>query len=116
MNPGATPAIPPFLLEAIVGAAIGAFLAVLASWWGKRATKFFQDVLLGAAGYLAGVAITPRIPWHQNTITYRMGDAVIRTTSRHFQYPYRVGFLMAVLFPLVYETIRFFVERKKKGV
>lgn len=113
MNPETGPDTLPFLLEAVVGASIGALIAVLASLRGKRKMKFFPDILLGAAGYLAGVALTPRIPWHQNTIQYRIGDTVIRSTSRHIQYPYRIGFALAVLLPVIYELIRYFVERRK---
>ena len=112
MNPQTAPDSLPYLLEAVVGGAIGAFIAIAASLLGKRALKFSPDLLLGAAGYIAGVALTPHIPWHQNTIQYRVGDAVIRSTTRHIQYPYRVGFLAAVLVPAIYEVIRYFVERR----
>ena len=115
MNPDTGPNLLPFLLEAVVGASIGAFIAVLASLRGKRAMKFFPDILLGAAGYLGGVLLTPRLPWHQNTIQYRIGDTVIRSTSRHFQYPYRIGFALAVLLPVIYELIRLVIEKRTGG-
>ncbi|HUA86744.1 MAG TPA: hypothetical protein VMB85_22965 [Bryobacteraceae bacterium] len=114
MNPDSTQNAFPILLEAVVGGAIGAFIAIAASLLGKRAIKFVPDLLLGVAGYLGGVALTPYLPWHLNTIEYRMGNAVIRSTSRHFQYPYRVGFAVAVLLPLIYELVRLFFERKSK--
>jgi hypothetical protein len=112
MNPEQSPDAFPFLLEAVVGASIGALIAIIASRFGKRPIKFFPDLLLGAVGYVGGVALTPHIPWHQNTIQYRVGAAVVRATSRHFQYPYRVGFVIAVLAPLLYEVARFFFEKK----
>lgn len=113
MNPDSAPGALPYLLQAVVGGAIGAFFAVLASFIGKRAMKFFPDILLGAGGYLGGVALTPYIPWHINTITYRIGDAVVRATSRHYQYPYRVAFVLAALLPLLYESIRLAMDRRK---
>lgn len=113
MNPDTAPSAFPFLLEAVVGGSIGAFIAVLFSLFGKRAMKFFPDILLGAAGFMGGIFLTPHIPWRLNTVTVQAGNAVIRTTSRHYQYPYRVGFLIAVLLPLIYEGIRFFWERRR---
>jgi hypothetical protein len=112
MNPDSAQNAFPILLEAVVGGAIGACIAIAASLLGKRAIKFFPNLLLGVAGYIGGVALTPHIPWHLNTIEYRMGNAVIRSTSRHFQYPYRIGFALAVLLPVIYELIRLFFERK----
>ena len=115
MNPDNAQNAFPILLEAVVGGAIGAFIAIVASFFGKRAMKFAPGLLLGVAGYIGGVALTPYIPWHLNTIEYRMGNAVIRSTSRHFQYPYRIGFALAVLLPLMFELIRLFFEKKTKA-
>jgi hypothetical protein len=113
MNPDTAPSAFPYLLQAVVGGAIGAFIAVLASFFKKRPMKFFPDILLGAGGYLGGVALTPYLPWHLNTITYRIGGAVVRATSRHYQYPYRIAFALAALLPVLYELIRLIVERRK---
>lgn len=114
MNPDTAPNAFPLLLEAVVGGSIGAFIAVVASLFGKRAMKFFPGILLGAAGFIAGVYATPHIPWHQNTIQYRMGETVVRSTSRHYQYPYRIGLAIAILLPLIYELIRLLMEKKTK--
>ena len=114
MNPQTSPDALPLLLEAVVGGSIGALIAIIASRLGKRPIKFFPDLLLGAAGFLGGVALTPYIPWHQNTIQYQIGGTVVRSTSRHFQYPYRIGIAIAVLLPLIYELIRLWIEKKTK--
>jgi hypothetical protein len=112
MNPDTGPDPLPYLLEAVVGAAIGAFIAVTAGQLTKRPIRVLPDILLGVAGYLGGAVGTAHIPWRLNTISYRVGNAVIRSTSKHYQYPYRVAFVLAVLLPVVFETIRFLRGRK----
>ena len=114
MNPE-TPNILPYLLEAVVGAAIGAFVAIAFSFVTKRRINFVPDLLLGAAGYLGGVAAVVRIPWHENTIVYRVGNTVVRSTTRHYQYPYRVAFVLAVLLPVLFEVISLMIRRRKPG-
>jgi len=104
----------PLLMEAVVGAAIGALVALVVSLVAKRRINIFQDLLLGAGGYIGGVAATPYIPWHRNTITYRVGNTIISSTTRHFQHPYRVAFVTALLLPVVFETVIYFM-RKKAG-
>jgi len=112
MNPD-TPTVLPYLLEAVVGAAIGTFVALAVSVLRKSPLNFVPDLLLGAIGYIGGAVATSYVPWHQNTITYRVGNTVFRSTMRHYQYPYRVAFALAVLLPLIFEAIRYFAGRRK---
>jgi hypothetical protein len=112
MNPDTGPSAFPLLLEAVVGGSVGALIAIVAAQFGKRAMKFFPDILLGIAGYIGGIYATPHIPWHQNTITYRIGNTVVRSTTRHYQYPYRIAFVVGALVPLIYELIRFVIEKR----
>ncbi len=101
----------PYLLEAVIGLAIGAWIAVMASFFTKRPLQLLQDMVLGAIGYAGGAIGTPYIPWHRNTITYRVGNTIINSTTKHFQYPLRVAFALAVLLPALYECYRLFLKR-----
>ncbi len=111
MNPEAPPQALPYLLEAVIGLAIGAWISVMASFFFKKPQKLLQDMLLGVVGYVAGATASPLIPWHRNTITYRVGNTVISSTTRHFQYPLRVAFALAVLLPVAYECYRLVLKR-----
>jgi hypothetical protein len=111
MNPDSPPQAFPYLLEAVIGLAIGAWIAVGASYFAKRPMRLLQDMALGIIGYVGGAAGVPYIPWHRNTITYRVGNTVVSTTTRHFQYPLRVAFVLAVLLPALYEFYRLVLKR-----
>ena len=111
MNPDSPPQAMPYLLEAVIGLAIGAWIAVMVSFFTKRPLRLLYDMVLGAVGYVGGAAGTPYIPWHRNTITYRVGNTIVSSTTRHFQYPLRVAFALAVLLPALYELYRLFLKR-----
>jgi hypothetical protein len=111
MNPDSPPQALPYLLEAVIGVAIGAWIAFAASFFSKRPLRLVQGILLGMAGYIAGAVATPLIPWHRNTIVYRSGTTIVSSTTRHFQYPLRVAFALAVLLPALYEFYRLVLKR-----
>ena len=106
-----------FILYAIgcagIGAGIGAVVGLIVSLITRRGPRAIGwDALLGAVGVVAGLIGTGLIPWHQNTITYRIGNTVVRSTTRHYQYPYRIAFVVGALVPLIYELIRFVIEKR----
>jgi hypothetical protein len=98
--------MPQYLLEVVVGICAGAIVAALISVVFKRPANFVKDAMLGAIGFIGGVAITPHLPWRINTVTRHVGDAIVTTTSHRFQHPYRIALLLAFLLPIVYELIR----------
>jgi hypothetical protein len=65
-----------------------------------------EDALLGAAGFVGGAVYSAKVPWQLNTVTRKVGDTIVSTTSRHYQYPYRAALLMAVLLPVLWEVVR----------
>jgi hypothetical protein len=90
----------------VVGAAIGAAIGVLASIIGKQANlgrAFLIDTLLGAVAFAGTRMVFAFGPIHGETITRHVGNAVISTTMKRYQYPNRVAFPLAVLLPLLYE-------------
>ena len=95
-----------YLLQGVVGLAIGALIGLLVVLVTKRQGAILPDALLGIIGFVGGAVATARIPWQQNTVTRRVGDAIISTTSRHYQHPYRVALLLAVLLPVLFEVYR----------
>lgn len=111
MNPDSPPQALPYLLEAVIGMAIGAWIAFAVSFFSKRPMQLVQDIVLGVAGYVAGAIGTPLVPWHRNTIVYRSGSTIVSSTTRHFQYPLRVAFVLAVLLPALYEFYRLVLKR-----
>jgi hypothetical protein len=111
MNPDAPPQALPYLLEAVIGLAIGVWIAFAVSFFSKRPLKMLQDGILGIIGYVGGATASPLIPWHRNTITYRMGNTIVSSTTRHFQYPLRAALALGILLPALYEIYRLVLKR-----
>jgi hypothetical protein len=98
-----------FLLgHAIVGMAIGALSGWLTLAVTKTAPKrILIDALIGLISYLVGL-MTCFLPWHQNTISYRLsGGTVVTSTAYYFQYYARVAVIAAIMLPFLYELNRF---------
>ncbi len=95
-----------YLLEAVVGVAIGAVIGLLTILVTKRPAPVLIDALLGAVGFIAGVVLTAKIPYQMNTVTRKVGDAIVSTTMRRYQHPYRAALLLAVLLPVLWEVAR----------
>jgi hypothetical protein len=94
-------------LEVIVGASIGAIIGIFIDLVLKRGTRgVFIDTLLGIIGFAGGATATNFVKVPPTTVTYKAGAAVIHTTIRHYQYPYRVAFVAAIILPLIFELIR----------
>ena len=94
------------LLEAVVGVTIGAVIGLATMLATRRRTLVLVDALLGAAGFVGGVLLTARIPYQLNTVTKKVGDAIVSTTMRRYQHPYRAALILAVLLPVLYEVVR----------
>jgi hypothetical protein len=95
-----------YLLQAVVGVCVGAVIGLLVMLVTKRTTLVLLDAILGGAGFVAGSIATARIPWTPTTVTRRVGDAIVSTTVRHYQHPYRVALLASVLLPVLFELYR----------
>lgn len=96
----------------VLGASIGAGIGVIASVLGKRASlgwAFVIDAVLGAIGFAGTRIFFAFAPIQGGTITRHVGNAIITTTMRRFQYPNRVAFPVAILLPLIFE---FFQTRR----
>ena len=89
-----------------MGISIGAVIGLLVILVTKRPTLILVDALLGAVGFVVGVVLTARVPFQMNTVTRKVGDAILSTTTRHYQHPYRAAVLLAVLLPVLYEVYR----------
>jgi alpha-D-ribose 1-methylphosphonate 5-triphosphate synthase subunit PhnG len=89
-----------------VGIAIGAVIGLLVILVTKRSTLVMVDALLGAAGFIGGAVLSARVPVRMNTVTRKVGDAIVSTTTRHYQHPYRAALLLAVLLPILWELYR----------
>ena len=103
-----------FLLgHAIVGMAIGALSGWLTLAVTKTASKrVLTNALIGLFGYFAGF-MTVFLPWHQNTISYRLsGGTLVASTANYFQYYERVAVIAAIMLPCLYELNRFFGARR----
>jgi hypothetical protein len=95
-----------YLLEAVVGISIGAIIGLLVILATRRPTLLFVDALLGAVGFVGGAIGSAKLPYKMNTVTQRVGDTILTTTSRHYQHPYRAALLLAVLLPVLFEVYR----------
>src|SRR5579862_4566996 len=91
-----------YFLEAVVGISIGAVIGLLVILVTKRATLLLVDAILGAVGFVGGAVGSAHIPWSMNTLTQRVGDAIVSTTVRHYQHPYRAALLLSVLLPVLW--------------
>ncbi|HWZ32673.1 MAG TPA: hypothetical protein VNX18_15130 [Bryobacteraceae bacterium] len=93
-----------YLMEGVVGVSIGAVIGLLVILVTKRPSRILVDAILGAVGFVGGAVATAYIPWRMNTVSQRVGDAIVSTTVRHYQHPYRAAFLAAVLLPVLNEV------------
>jgi hypothetical protein len=94
-------------LELIIGASIGAVIGLFVDivlTRGKRGVMI--DALLGAFGFAGGAIATFLVRIKPTTQEFRSDGAVIRTTVHHYQYPYRIAFVLAVVLPLIFEMLR----------
>jgi len=100
---------------AVVGGAIGAGLGVAFCVFTKQSQfdrSVLIDALLGAIGFAGTRIVFALAPIHGETITRHVGNAIVTTTMKRYQYPNRIAFPLAVLLPLLYEL---FVFKKFKG-
>jgi len=112
------PASPVLLMIFLFGHALVAMVIGVASGWltyaftktGSR--RLIAYALLGVTGYFAGFS-TCFLPWHNNTISYRLsGGTVVTSTANFFQYYERVAVIAAIMLPGMYELSRFFRARQ----
>lgn len=101
------------LLEAVVGMAIGSMIGILVRIFRKQPlTGVMVDGALGALGFVGGAIGSLLIPYKENTTTFRVGDAIVRTTTKRYQHPYQVAFVLAVAAPVLWELFRYFRSRR----
>ena len=103
------------LLSAVEGAVIGGVAGWLVSLLTRvRPRRILGDALLGGCGFPIGLIGCASLPWHQNTISYTLGnDTRVTSTANFYQYPERVAVFVAILLPLLYELNRFRIWRRK---
>jgi hypothetical protein len=97
---------------AVLGAAVGAGIGLLISLARKKGNldkSFLIDALLGAIGFAGSRIVLIYAPIHGETITRHVGNAIISTTTKRYQYPNQIAFPVAILLPLLYE---FFVNKR----
>ena len=100
---------------AVVGGSIGAGIAVIASVLTKKSRLdkvFLIDALLGAIGFAGTRIIFVLAPIQGETITRHVGNAIVTTTMKRYQYPNQVAFPVAVLLPLACEL--FLYKRRQR--
>ncbi len=103
----------PLALEAVVGAAIGSMIGILARIIRQQPLAgVIVDGILGAVGFVGGVIGSMLVPYRENTVTSQAGGMIIRTTTRRFQHPYQVAFVLAIFAPLFWEMLRYFRSRR----
>jgi MFS family permease len=97
------------LLGLVVGAAAGALVALIVDrMLGRGKPALLIDAILGAIGYVGGAIGIAMLPVMQHTTSTRVGDMIIRTTSRRYQDAYRLAFGVAALLAILYELFRYF--------
>ena len=97
------------LLGLVVGAAAGALVALIVDrMLGRGKPALLIDAILGAIGYVGGAIGIAMLPVMQHTTSTRVGDMIIRTTSRRYQDAYRLAFGVAALLAILYELYRYF--------
>ena len=81
----------------------------------KPSKRVLPDALAGLLGCFGGL-MTASLPWHQNTITYRLsGGTIVSQTADYFQYYERAAIIAAILLPCLYEFGRFFRARRSRS-
>jgi|SRR5579872_330729 len=99
---------------AVVGGSIGAGIAVIATVLTKKNRldkAFLIDALLGAIGFAGTRILFALAPIQGETITRHVGNAIVTTTMKRYQYPNQVAFPVAVLLPLAWEL--FLYKRRR---
>ncbi len=87
-----------------IGALTGGLVALIAR---NRPPAVLKDGLLGSVGFLTGFFVAALMPWHRNTITYRLdGGTIVTSTMNSYQHPERVAIIVAILLPLMSELYR----------
>jgi phosphate/sulfate permease len=111
MNPSNTQVLIRLIVSAaVVGGAIGAGIAVAMSVLTKQSRldrAVLIDAVLGVIGFAGTRMVFALAPIPAETITRHVGNAIITTTMKRYQYPNRVAFPLAVLLPLAYELFLF---------
>ena len=103
-------------LEVLVGASIGAIIGMFIDLVLKRGTRaVLIDALLGIVGFAGGATGSAYIRVAPKTTEYREGAMVIRTTVRHYQYPYRIAFVLAIFLPLLFELIKTRIIKRRQS-
>jgi hypothetical protein len=103
----------PIFLEAIVGLAIGSMIGILVRILRQQPlTGVLIDGALGAIGFVGGAIGALMFPYKENTATFKVGEAIVRTTTKRYQHPYQVAFLLAVAIPALWEIFRYFRTRR----
>jgi hypothetical protein len=93
-----------------IGALTGWLVALIER---SRPAAVLKDGLLGSMGFLSGFFVAVLMPWHRNTITYRLdGGTTVTSTMNSYQHPERVAIVVAILLPLLSELHR---RRKPNG-
>jgi hypothetical protein len=99
-------AIVPVLENAGLGAGLGLLVGgCLVVAWNMGSRGLLWDAILGAIGFAGGVLATAFVPY-ENSSTVRQGNVVLRTTTFHYQHPYFIGFVAAVVLATVHEMLR----------
>jgi hypothetical protein len=111
MNPSNTQVLIRLILSAsVVGGAIGAGIGVAIAILTKQSKldrAVLIDTVLGAIGFAGTRIVLALAPIPAETITSHVGNAIITTTMKRYQYPNRVAFPLAVVLPLLFELFMF---------
>ena len=107
-------------LGAVVGAAVGSFVGLMADRVARRADKPLLsyvaiDALLGAIGFVGGAIGIACLPAMQNDTTYHAGGMIIHSASVRYQDSYRLAFAVAAVLALLHEVIRYRRDRKARA-
>jgi len=95
------------VVYALSGLGIGALTGWLVALIERnRPAAVLKDGLLGSVGFLTGFFVAALMPWHRNTITYRLDGGTVTSTMNSYQHPERVAIVVAILLPLLSELYR----------
>jgi MFS family permease len=92
------------LLSLVVGAAIGALIALIADRISNRGKPaLLVDTILGAIGFAGGAIGFAFLPALQHSTTSRAGGMIIHTTTRNYSEAYQLAFGVAALLAVLHE-------------
>jgi hypothetical protein len=106
-----------FLFAAIVACgAVGGVIAYCAARIQQRqAVGWRKNSILSASGFLAGLYVGLHIVY-PTTISYTLGSGVsVTDTERYYRHPQYVGYILAVVLPVILELGRLFRARRAKA-